>query len=76
MISRIGGYPPWVQSEDDMPQCPVCGAWAEFVGAIGSGDTGLIWGDSGYWYFFACKANCGMPWVGETANGEALLLAA
>jgi len=59
MISRVGGYPPWVQFEDDTPRCPVCGAWAEFVGAIGSGDTGLIWGDSGYWYFFACRATAG-----------------
>ena len=56
MISRVGGYPPWVQFHDDTPNCPVCGARAEFVGAIGSDDTDLIWGDSGYWYFFACKA--------------------
>lgn len=61
MISRVGGYPPWVQFEDDTPQCPVCGTYAEFVGAIGGHDTGLIWGDSGYWYFFACQATpeCG-----------------
>ncbi len=56
LISRIGGYPPWIQYEDDTPHCPVCDARAEFVGAIGSADTGLIWGDSGYWYFFACQA--------------------
>lgn len=56
LISRIGGYPPWIQFEDDTPQCPVCGAYATFVGAIGSDDTGLRWGDSGYWYFFACTA--------------------
>jgi uncharacterized protein YwqG len=61
MISRVGGYPPWVQFDDDTPTCPVCGAYATFVGAIGSEDTGLIWGDSGYWYFFACQAttDCG-----------------
>ena len=56
MISRVGGYPPWVQFHDDTPNCPVCGTRTEFVGAIGSDDTDLIWGDSGYWYFFACKA--------------------
>lgn len=56
MISRVGGYPPWVQFSDDTPMCPFCGAWAEFVAAIGSDDTGFIWGDSGYWYFFACRA--------------------
>jgi hypothetical protein len=55
LVSRVGGYPPWVQHEDDTPRCPVCGAWAAFVGAIGSDDTGLMWGDSGYWYFFACR---------------------
>jgi hypothetical protein len=55
LLSRVGGYPPWVQHEDDTPQCPVCGAWAEFVGAIGSHDTGLLWGDTGYWYIFACR---------------------
>jgi uncharacterized protein YwqG len=59
MISRIGGYPPWVQCHDDTPVCSVCGNRAEFVGAIGSDDTDLIWGDSGYWYFFACKATTG-----------------
>jgi uncharacterized protein YwqG len=56
MISRVGGYPPWVQFRDETPNCPVCGTRAEFVGAIGSDDTALIWGDSGYWYFFACRA--------------------
>jgi uncharacterized protein YwqG len=56
MISRIGGYPPWVQFQDDTPICPICGARMVFVGAVGSDDTDLIWGDSGYWYFFACKA--------------------
>ena len=56
LISRIGGYPPWIQFRDDTPSCPVCGTRAEFVGAIGSDDTDLIWGDSGYWYFFACRA--------------------
>jgi hypothetical protein len=55
-ISRVGGYPPWVQFHDETPNCPICGTRAEFVGAIGSEDTNLIWGDSGYWYFFACKA--------------------
>jgi uncharacterized protein YwqG len=55
MVSRLGGFPPWVQFRDETPQCPVCGMRAEFVGAIGSEDTNLIWGDSGYWYFFACK---------------------
>jgi uncharacterized protein YwqG len=56
MISRVGGYPPWVQFRDETPDCPVCGARAEFVAAIGSDETDLVWGDSGYWYFFACKA--------------------
>lgn len=56
LISRIGGYPPWIQYEDDTPDCPACGRRAEFIGAIGSEDTGLLWGDSGYWYFFACSA--------------------
>jgi uncharacterized protein YwqG len=56
MISRVGGYPPWVQFRDETPHCPVCNTRAEFVGAIGSDDTHLIWGDSGYWYFFACQA--------------------
>jgi hypothetical protein len=55
-MSRVGGYPPWVQFRDETPNCPICETRAEFVGAIGSEDTNLIWGDSGYWYFFACKA--------------------
>jgi hypothetical protein len=61
MLSRVGGHPPWVQFDDDMPQCPVCGGWAELIGAIGSHDTGLLWDDSGYWYVFACWATeaCG-----------------
>lgn len=55
-LSRIGGYVPWVQSDDaTTPRCPHCGNPAEFVGAIGSGETELLWGDSGYWYFFACR---------------------
>ena len=56
MKSQIGGYPRWVQFRDETPECQVCGKRAEFVGAIGSDDTDLIWGDSGYWYFFACEA--------------------
>jgi uncharacterized protein YwqG len=56
MTSRIAGYPPWVQFRDETPACCVCSKRAEFVGAIGSDDTDLIWGDSGYWYFFACTA--------------------
>jgi uncharacterized protein YwqG len=56
MLSRIGGYPPWVQFQEETLDCPTCGQRAEFVGAIGSDDTNLVWGDSGYWYFFACKA--------------------
>jgi uncharacterized protein YwqG len=56
MISRIGGFPPWVQFRDETPNCPVCGTRSEYFGAIGSDDTDLIWGDSGYWYFFICKA--------------------
>jgi len=59
MMSRIGGYPPWIQYQDETPACPVCGKRAEFVGAIGSTGTNLIWGDSGYWYFFACRATPG-----------------
>lgn len=54
-ISRVGGYPAWIQY-DHTPNCPVCGKRTEFVGAIGSDDTDLLWGDSGYWYFFACRA--------------------
>jgi hypothetical protein len=56
LLSRVGGYPPWVQHEDDTPRCPICGAWATFVGAVGSEETGLLWGDAGYWYIFACRA--------------------
>jgi uncharacterized protein YwqG len=56
LISRVGGYAPWVQFNDETPTCPACGNRAEFVAAIGSDDTDLLWGDSGYWYFFACKA--------------------
>jgi uncharacterized protein YwqG len=56
MISRIGGYPPWFQpiSEQDY-LCSVCGSLVEFVLAIGSDDTDIVWYDSGYWYFFACS---------------------
>ncbi|MFL5733185.1 MAG: DUF1963 domain-containing protein [Chloroflexia bacterium] len=54
-ISQLGGYPVWIQS-DETPVCPVCGKQAVSVAAIGSDDTQLLWGDSGYWYFFACKA--------------------
>lgn len=54
-ISQLGGYPVWVQNYDT-PLCPACGNRSELVVAVGSGDTGLIWGDTGYWYVFACKA--------------------
>ena len=55
MISRVGGYPPWFQDQDETPNCPICQERMVFVAAIGSDDTGLVWGDSGYWYFFACN---------------------
>lgn len=54
-ISQLGGYPEWIQ-DDDTPACPVCGRPSVLVGALGSGDTDVTWGDSGYWYIFACKA--------------------
>jgi hypothetical protein len=53
-ISQLGGYPVWVQG-DHTPLCPICGRRSLFVAAIGSHDTDVIWGDSGYWYFFACN---------------------
>ncbi len=59
-ISRVGGYAPWIQYPAP-PKCPVCKKPAEFVAAIGSDDTGLIWRDSGYWYFFACRATARCP---------------
>lgn len=54
-MSQVGGYPDWVQN-DDTPHCPICERRAELVGAVGSDDTNLIWGDTGYWYIFACKS--------------------
>ncbi len=54
-LSQVGGYPNWVQDRDDTPCCPVCDQRAELVGAIGSDETNLVWGDTGYWYIFACK---------------------
>ena len=53
-ISHLGGYPVWIQ-DDATPKCPACGNRASLVVAIGSDDTDLLWGDSGYWYIFACK---------------------
>jgi hypothetical protein len=54
-VSQVSGYPNWVQDNDETPHCPACGGRAELVGAVGSDDTNLIWGDTGYWYLFACK---------------------
>lgn len=54
-VSQLGGYPDWVQNEET-PHCPVCKQPAVLVGALGSDDTNVIWGDTGYWYIFACKA--------------------
>jgi uncharacterized protein YwqG len=59
-VSQVGGYPDWIQY-DDTPSCPVCERRAEFVAAIGSDDTDLLWGDAGYWYFFACRATEDCP---------------
>jgi uncharacterized protein YwqG len=56
MISRIGGYPPWMQFDDETPDCTECGKRTEFIAAIGTEDNKYMWGDSGYWYIFACKA--------------------
>ncbi len=54
-VSQVGGYPNWVQDTDETPHCPICGKRGELVVAVGSDDTSLIWGDTGYWYIFACK---------------------
>jgi uncharacterized protein YwqG len=51
---QVGGYARWIQF-DDTPNCQVCCKPCEFVAAIGSEGTGMLWGDSGYWYFFACR---------------------
>jgi hypothetical protein len=54
-LSQVNGYPVWVQDNDETPRCPLCGGRAELVGAVGSDETNLIWGDTGYWYIFACQ---------------------
>ena len=61
MYSRVGGYPPWIQPNDETPSCPVCGQRAAFVAALGGEDNKFEWGDDGYWYMFACKATAGCP---------------
>jgi uncharacterized protein YwqG len=63
-ISQLGGYPVWIQA-DETPVCPICGKQAAFVAAIGSDDTQLLWGDSGYWYFFACNASDACAGLGK-----------
>lgn len=59
--SRIGGHPPWIQPAEPPPPCPVCGAEQAFVGAIGSDDTDILYGDSGYFNFFTCTATPRCP---------------
>lgn len=54
-VSQVSGYPAWVQRTDETPHCPACGERAELVGAVGSHGTDYLWGDTGYWYIFACQ---------------------
>lgn len=64
-VSQVGGHNDWVQ-HDETPSCPICGQRAELVGAVGSDDTNLIWGDTGYWYIFACQATERCPGLLKT----------
>ncbi|WP_216318119.1 DUF1963 domain-containing protein [Deinococcus aestuarii] len=51
-ISQVGGYPSWMQ-DGTTPRDPTTGEPTAFALALGTGDTGVIWGDTGFYYFFA-----------------------
>lgn len=50
-ITQVGGYPSWVQGSTT-PLDPTTGQPSVFVLALGTGDTGVMWGDTGFYYFF------------------------
>jgi hypothetical protein len=61
MVSRVGGHPPWIQGPEEPDPCRECGAPLVFVGALGGSDTDILYGDSGYFYFFTCRATAKCP---------------
>jgi uncharacterized protein YwqG len=56
--SRLGGYPDWIQGSY-WPDCPACGVRMQLIWQLDSErETGLMWGDSGRVYIFACPSCC------------------
>lgn len=60
IISRIGGYAPWID-KDQTPICAKCGNRMSFFGAVGTEDTEFDFGGDGYVMIFHCSymAKCG-----------------
>jgi uncharacterized protein YwqG len=63
-ISQVGGYPSWIQ-DGVQPKNPAADKNAEFVIALGTGDTDVFWGDTGFYYFFAADGDLAEPFVLE-----------
>lgn len=56
--SRPGGWPDWSQGPE-WPSCPGCGRRMRLIWQLDSEpDTGLMWGDVGRVYIFACPTPC------------------
>lgn len=63
-ICQVGGYPTWLQ-DGVTPLEPNTGQATDFVLALGTGDTDVIWGDTGFYYFFAMEGDLSEPFVLE-----------
>lgn len=56
--TRLGGYPDWI-SGAEWPACPDCGRRMTLLWQLDSEpETGLMWGDSGRLFLFACPGPC------------------
>ncbi|GHF46286.1 hypothetical protein GCM10017781_23420 [Deinococcus metalli] len=63
-LCQIGGYPAWMQ-DGRWPRRPATGRPADFILALGTGDTDVLWGDTGFYYFFAEQGKLAEPFVLE-----------